>query len=260
MVATYAIELPDTAVRGAIAVLPSIFIALGCITCVALGFILRWYQIPLAGIGVSVVCFIAIFFIPESPAYLVVRERETEAKEVLKSLRGPDVDVNEEILILQEKNMNVNKIPLLKALRQADILKSIAIVLFLFFLLNFCGLIVVEVYATRIFINLGSTIDENAVAVMLFSAGLLGSVLSCFFLDRIGRRNSMILSLGVGAVCLGVFGTYTFLQDPQVFSTAAGLDAYLNSSSVPVKIQNTEYDFISANRTTNTTVDGLGVR
>lgn len=248
MLTIYSVELPDITVRGAMAVIPDIILALGFIGCVALGFVLRWYQIPFVGIGVCIACFIAMFFIPESPTYLVITEREFEARKVLQSLRGPDANVDEEIWMLHEKNVGVSSTPLLKVLTQIRIIKSFAIVFFLFFLMNFCGLAPLEVNATRILIDIGSTVDENAVAVLLFSAELVGSCFSFFLLDRIGRRNSMILSLAVGAICLLVFGTYIHLMDSQV--PCSGLEA--NGTIISTSIDNMEHT-ASAAGTINST-------
>lgn len=248
-ITTYSIELPDINIRGAMAVMPNVFLASGCITCVSLGFVLRWYQIPFVGISLSLACFLAMVFIPESPTYLVTADRKVEAKQVLRSLRGPDADIDEKIWTLHAKNKDVKRISFLEVYRRPEIIKSTAIVLVLFFLQNFSGLIVVEVNAARIFISLGTSLDEKVVTVLLFTAELMGICLAVFFLDRIGRRNCMIFSLVVCAFCLLVFGTYTFLRDTQGNSYLE--IQYMNSTAQMEEVDSITYSSETATGTSN---------
>lgn len=209
----YIVELPDKTVRGALAVIPDIFKIFGYIITVSLGFCLRWYEISFVGISISIVAFIVVLFIPESPSYLVTTDREKEARKVLRALRGPDADLDEEIQIFHSKNTSLSKQSLLKIVKQTSIIKSLVVIQSLFVVRTLSGLVILEVNATRIFRNTVPNFDESLANVLLFLAMFIGSICSIFLLDRIGRRRSLILSLIIGAVSLMILGTYLCLKD-----------------------------------------------
>lgn len=209
---TYIIELPDTAVRGALAALPSLVLSTGFILTTGLGLVLRWYEIAIVGVGVIVVQTCVMSFLPESPSYLAISGREEEAMRVLRDLRGPSVDVGELLRILKESNKASAKEPLHKVMRNPAILKSLATVLTLFFVQNFCGLMVFYVNMTRIFLEAGSTLDESVATILVFLVQAVGTALACLYLDRFGRRTCLMFSLAVMSVCLLAMGAYHFLS------------------------------------------------
>ncbi|XP_042222490.1 facilitated trehalose transporter Tret1-2 homolog [Homarus americanus] len=205
---TYIVELPDAAVRGTLFVIPTFFIIIGYVLTIASGLVLRWYQIPFLGISVSAACFIVMLFMPESPTYLVITDQKDEARKVLRNLRGPDVDVDEEINTLRSVNEKMISQPLLKVLRQPVMVKNLSIIFILFFIMNFSGLPAIIINTTRIFLDAGSEMNENLATIIVLLMMFVGSGLSLFFLDRIGRKKSLIASLTVTAICLLILGTF----------------------------------------------------
>lgn len=56
--------------------------------------------------ALSIALFIGFLFIPESPFYLVKKERSVEAVKVLNRLRGPHCDVSMEIKDINDQLQN----------------------------------------------------------------------------------------------------------------------------------------------------------
>ena len=216
---TYIIELPDLPIRGALAAIPTIFFGLGLVLTVGSGIAKRWYEIPFVGYAVIVLCCIIMYFLPESPTYLTVAGKEDQATKVLEKLRGPDANINEEIKDLQECNNGKTDKPILKLLLQRDVLRFLVICMILFFIQNFSGLNVMYFNTTRIFIASGSTFDENLATILVFLLKLGGTFVAIYYLDRIGRRVCMIMSLSIMAACLLVMGTYLHIKENPVSPT-----------------------------------------
>ncbi|XP_068248541.1 facilitated trehalose transporter Tret1-like [Palaemon carinicauda] len=213
---TYIIELPDLPIRGALAAIPTIFFGLGLVLTVGSGMIMRWFEIPFVAYTVMLLCCVIMYFLPESPTYLVVAGREDEAVKVLKSLRGPDADIQQEIKSLQDCNEGKADEPIWRLLLQRDVLRLLIISMVLFFIQNFSGLNVMYFNTTRIFLASGSTFDENLATILVFLLKLGGTFVAIYYLDRIGRRVCMILSLSIMAACLFTMGTYLHIKTPSV--------------------------------------------
>lgn len=212
---TYIIELPDTSMRGAMATIPNLVLSLGFILATGLGLCLRWFEIGFVGEAIIVTQIIVLVFLPESPSYLAVKGREDEANKVLKKLRGPSANIADELQSLKNQNEDVVKGSLLKTLRNKKILKSLGTITVLFFIQNFCGLMVFYVNMTRIFIEAGSTLNENVSTILVFLVQAAGNVLACMYLDRFGRRFCMIFSLLIMTMCLMVMAIYHHLRDSE---------------------------------------------
>ncbi|XP_045584827.2 facilitated trehalose transporter Tret1 isoform X2 [Procambarus clarkii] len=210
---TYIIELPDTAIRGALATIPSIALSLGYTLTAALGLVLRWFEIAFVGLAVIALHTTIMVFLPESPSFLAIKGQRIKAKKILLKLRGPSANVDEELQNLCDENKDTEKEPFIKVLQDSYILKSLGIVITLFFVQNFCGLMVFYVNMTRIFLEAGSTLSEHVASILVFLVQAAGTVLACIYLDRFGRRACMVASLAVMTLCLLVMGTYHHFKD-----------------------------------------------
>ncbi|XP_045135637.1 solute carrier family 2, facilitated glucose transporter member 8-like [Portunus trituberculatus] len=211
----YVVELPDTAVRGALAAFPTLFLQLGYIIVLVSGLGLRWYQISFVGIGTSIMTVVAMLFIPESPSYLIATGQESEAREVLTSLRGVHANIEDEINYLRTKNIDLEGLSFLKILKIPDIRKPLIMVLVLFFIHNFCGIQVFTTNMTRIFHESGTELDETTSTLIVFLTLLLGNTVSIFTINYIGRRNSLVISLTILVVSLVIFGSYAHNIDSE---------------------------------------------
>lgn len=210
---TYIIELPDTSIRGAVATVPNLALSFGFILTIALGLVLRWYEIAFVGLAVIMVHTVVMAFLPESPSFLAIKGKRRQAKKILLKLRGPAADVDEELFKLCEENKDKATKSLIKVLQDPTILRSLGTVITLFFIQNFCGLMVFYVNMTRIFLEAGSMLSEHVASILVFLVQAAGTVLACIYLDRFGRRLCLVLSLVVMTLCLTVMATYHLYKD-----------------------------------------------
>lgn len=211
---TYIIELPDTSIRGAMAAVPNLVLSVGSISTVALGLVLRWFELPFVGLALILLQTILLAsLLPESPSFLVVKGRTIEAKVVLLKLRGPGSDVEKEMEKILSENGQKADMSLFKVLRERAILKSLGTVITLFFVQNFSGLLVFPVNMTRIFQDAGTNLSSEVATIIVFLVQMSGTVLACIYLDRLGRRPCLVVSLLVMAVCLVVMGFYRRCKD-----------------------------------------------
>lgn len=55
----------------------------------------------------STIQFVAFLFMPESPRWLIIQERDADAKEVLSKLRGSSADIDDEYASIRSNILTV---------------------------------------------------------------------------------------------------------------------------------------------------------
>ncbi|XP_037780632.1 facilitated trehalose transporter Tret1-like isoform X2 [Penaeus monodon] len=228
---SYIVEVSDTAYRGTFASLPGIFICFGSISTLALGFVLRWFQIPYVGIALSLVAAALLSFLPESPTYLTLSGKEEEARKILASLRGPSVDVEMEMETVCK--MNENKIKgSFRSMLHPRVWRSIVVICILMFFQSFCGFVVVVTFTTRIFIESGAAVDDKVAALLVIVVMMAGFIISTITIDKFGRKSLLVISTCLIALFSFLMGTYSYLENDRSMEVSVSL---LDSNTTTVE-------------------------
>lgn len=239
---SYIVEVSDIAYRGTFASLPGIFISFGSISTLALGFVLRWFQIPYVGIALSLVAAALLSFLPESPTFLTLSGKEEEARKILASLRGPSVDVETEMETVCRMNENKMK-GSFRSMLHPRVWRSVVVICILMFFQNFCGYAVVVTFTTRIFIETGAAVDDMVAALLVIVVTMAGFIISTISIDKFGRRSLLVTSTCLIALFSFLMGTHSYLEKDKSMEVSVSL---LESNTTIV--ENIGY--------TNYTVDG----
>jgi facilitated trehalose transporter len=93
----YIMEIATPDMRGRMAVVPAIAGTLGVITCHILGSFLNWQWLAIVFASLNVPFFLLLIFIPETPVYLIGKNKIEPAHKILRILRGKTWDVTEEL-------------------------------------------------------------------------------------------------------------------------------------------------------------------
>ena len=132
--------------------------ALGIQNAVAWGTITILCTIP------PIFTILIMSFMPESPLYLVSKNRETDALESLVWLRGNTNDVDSELEKLKKSSREQQQSPdfsYVKLLTEGVYFKPFIISLMLMFSQQFSGIAVITQYMKPIFLQAGSTLDAG---------------------------------------------------------------------------------------------------
>ncbi|KAH0539234.1 facilitated trehalose transporter Tret1-like isoform X1 [Cotesia glomerata] len=191
-----------------------------------LGILFAFIVIPYLSIAMAAVVFlvislgveIAIYFIPESPYFLVAKSRESEAEMVLEKLRGK-LDVSEELMLIKslinETGAEQKDLGLIESLnllfRVKSNLRSFSIINLLVVSLYLGGLVSIVVYGNIIFQAAGNSISDHIAIILIAITQVIASIISSFIIDHTGRKP---LIFGAGAalgICNFVIGGYFFL-------------------------------------------------
>ncbi|XP_055988707.1 solute carrier family 2, facilitated glucose transporter member 6 isoform X3 [Sorex fumeus] len=104
----YVSEIAPPGIRGALGATPQLMAVFGSLLLYALGLLLPWRWLAVAGEGPVLLMVLLLSFMPNSPRFLLTRGRDEEARRALGWLRGARADVRWEFQQIQD---NVRRQP-----------------------------------------------------------------------------------------------------------------------------------------------------
>jgi len=159
-----------------------------------------WRWMFFSGVIPAALFLILLFFVPETPRFLVMKGRDSEALAVLNKISGKESA--DSILTEIKDTLHEKSVPWLS---YGFFVIFIGIMLSVF--QQFVGINVVLYYAGNIFRNMGASTNSSLLqTIIIGSINLVFTVLAIYTVDRFGRKPLMIIGALVMAVsmfCLG---------------------------------------------------------
>ncbi|NXT20445.1 GTR5 protein, partial [Syrrhaptes paradoxus] len=203
-------EMAPKNLRGAIGVVPQLFITIGILVAQLLGlsFILgndSGWPVLLGLTGIPSLIQLAVLpCFPESPRYLLIQKgKEEEARKALRRLRGWD-DVNDEIEEMRREDESEKKegqFSVLSLCTFKGLRWQLISIIVMMMGQQLSGINAVFYYADRIFQSAG--VQENSVQFITVSIGAINVVMTLvavFIVESLGRR--ILLLAGFGLCCV----------------------------------------------------------
>ncbi|HEY5368397.1 MAG TPA: D-xylose transporter XylE [Hanamia sp.] len=166
-----------------------------------------WRWMFFSGVIPAGVFFILLFFVPETPRYLVMKGYDEKALKVLKKISG---DGNASQILEEIKSTTHEKnVPWLS---YGFFIIFVGIMLSVF--QQFVGINVVLYYASNIFRNMGSSTNSSLLQTIIVGiVNLLFTVVAIYTVDKFGRRPLMIIgSIGMAASMIALGFAFYFNQ------------------------------------------------
>ncbi|KAG9250348.1 general substrate transporter [Emericellopsis atlantica] len=238
--------------RGRHVVLDGLFICVGYVleSWINLGFFefqhgpVTWRPPIAIAIFFSIILMASIYMFPESPRWLVMKNRSDKAKPIVAALRGMEVDslqVQAEVSGIEHSLEETSKggAKLRDVLRMGDdkLLYRFLLCILLQFFQQMSGSNLVSVYAPVIFqdnLNMSAEMSKVLTGGAL-TWKFLASFIAFFTIDRFGRRVVFIIS-GIGMSCcmIALAVATSFDKDNKPAMIAAGCFIYLYNTFVPI--------------------------
>ncbi|XP_055690879.1 facilitated trehalose transporter Tret1-like [Lutzomyia longipalpis] len=204
-------EISSDKIRGSIGTLLTVMAKFGILYVYAFGpyvsiTLLAWILLILPAL------FIATFiWLPESPYFLLLRNRQDAAEKSLKWFRQTD-DVSQEITQMNEsvKKAQANRATL-RELFTVGNRRALIIVWGMGACQQLCGSQAVIAYSQEIFEEVANGLSGSESAIIMAVVQLITAALSSSIVDRMGRRPLLLLSTAGVTVCNVVVGLYFFL-------------------------------------------------
>lgn len=165
-----------------------------------------WRWMFAAGALPALFFFFALFIVPESPRWLVARNRENDAKQVLTKVAGTDF-ANFELSEIKASLVGNEKRGTLKQLFKKKYSFILFLGIFLAVFQQWSGINVIFFYAPDIFAKANLGVDAA-----LFQTTLIGlmnivfTILAMRVIDKIGRKLLMLIGAAGMAICYVIIG------------------------------------------------------
>lgn len=203
---TYLGEVGEPKYRGFFLAGPSIALALGILTTHVLGTFLHWRSVALYASVLPLIVVIVLYFIPETPCWLVSQNRFSDALESFRWLRGNSIASKREFEQMWDKHKESETdesemslwLKIKIAFNRPEFVKPFAIIFCCFFTMQFSGPYIVAFYCVNILEKmLKTTISEyfvmNAIDVLRLVMVIIASILL-----RVVRRRLLMMISGIG--------------------------------------------------------------
>jgi MFS transporter, SP family, arabinose:H+ symporter len=167
----------------------------------------------------AILYFFALFTVPRSTRWLIMKDRLVEAKEVLARI-SPDKNIEEEVNTIKQSLHTENekeKTPF-KELFKPTMKKVLGIGIVVAILQQITGINSVFFYAPMIFEQTGIGTDASfSQAILIGIINLIFTIIAIGLIDKIGRRPLLIFGVGAIAVFMFVlsasFSSATYVLD-----------------------------------------------
>jgi len=207
----YIAEIAPSSIRGRLVTLNQFAICVGLLSAVIVSYFMSFnlgWRWMFASQGVPVIFFLGgLFIIPESPRWLIKKNRREDAFKVLKRING-DSAAQAEIKEIEESiHAESGKF---SELFQKGIRLALIIAVCLAFFQQWSGAQPLLLYAPLIFQKAGFVHASDAIlqSVMLAAWLVVCTIFAFWLVERMGRRRLLImgaLAMAVGMICISLF-------------------------------------------------------
>jgi sugar porter (SP) family MFS transporter len=222
VVPMYISEISPSRNRGALVTLNQLMITIGILVSYITDYLLSndskpesWRWMFLVGVVPALVLLVGMFFLPETPRWLISKQRWDEGRKIL--LRVEDADMVEQTLEdLRSEMGNVVKVgsglkEIFKPWLRAPLIISIGI----FFFQQFSGVNTIIYYSPIIFKMAGIVSNTQSVvpAIIIGTVNVLACFLSVLLLDKVGRRKLYLVGISGMIPSLALLGACFYFKD-----------------------------------------------
>ncbi|KAJ7379390.1 Solute carrier 2 (Facilitated glucose transporter) member 8 [Desmophyllum pertusum] len=205
-VAVYIAEISPAHLRGMLGSVNQLAVTLGIILAYLAGYFFYWDWVALLGCVPPALLFILMFWMPESPRWYLGKKRKNDALKSLLWLRGSQTGIEDECREMQAALDRHGQIEC-QEFFTVPVAKPVLISVGVLSLQQLCGMNAVLFNAADIFSKAGLS-NPKLASFPVSIVQLVGTLMACFLVDRIGRRVLLwtnALGMATSLIGLGVY-------------------------------------------------------
>jgi len=209
----YLSEISPTKMRGALVSLNQLMIAIGGKVSYLSDFLIAddadpycWRWMFLIGVFPAVLMLVGMFFLPETPRWLISKGQEEKGRGILKKVEDPGL-VEEAIRKIKQDIALASESASYKELFKPWLRNALFIAIGIMFFQQASGINTIIYYSPKIFKMAGIQSNTMSIVPSLITAVfvLIATVISISLIDKIGRRK--IFFSGLTGMVLALVGT-----------------------------------------------------
>ncbi len=218
----YIAEVSPTRRRGALVTLNQLMITIGILVSFVTDYMFSndanlesWRWMFGVGLVPALILLIGMFFLPETPRWLISKKRWEEGKKVLLHVEDADLvektfsDLKEDVALSAQHNTHAGEI--LKPWLRPALIITVGI----FFFQQFSGVNTIIYYSPIIFKMAGIVSNTKSIipSIIIGAVNVLSCLLSVFLLDRVGRRKLYMIGICGMIPSLALLGLCFYFKD-----------------------------------------------
>lgn len=228
----YISEISHPDIRGFLLTFLQVFLSLGSVLVYLKGWAMSWRIVSWVSILYIAVPIVLIFFMPESPQWLVSKGRNERARKSLEWLHSNHPNIKEKVEKdlcalqaeheekLKQSSQHLTLKEHLKMFLLPTFYKPFLIMGGIMLLQQFTGIFVLLFNSVIFFKDIGTDIDPYLASVCICSVKVVMSVVNTWFMKTFNRRPLLITSAAGMAVCMGLSGMFTqWIQEGSSYSS-----------------------------------------
>lgn len=224
-VPVYLAEISTKKLRGLIGSCTQLSITVGITIAYALGVTMDWASLATAGCVPPIFALAFLYFMPETPRFLIGMKDKQSALKALTALRGPHVDIEEEYRDIEE-GLDFQETFSWAEFKKPELQRPLFVSISLMILQQLTGINAVMFYTTVIFKKIGMERAAEAGAI-IGVVQVIATMVACVLMDRAGRRRLLIIAGSIMAVSCAVLGFYYFLKSENYSIAVISLVVYI---------------------------------
>ncbi|AYL95636.1 sugar porter family MFS transporter [Mucilaginibacter celer] len=204
VVPMYISEISPSRVRGGLVTLNQLMITIGILVSYLADYWLSddskpesWRLMFLVGFIPAVILLVGMFFLPETPRWLISKGRWDEGKKIIEKLEDADIidntlaELEKDLQMQREQNTNWTEV--FKPWLRAPLIITVGI----FFFQQFSGVNTIIYYSPIIFKMAGIVSNTGSIlpAIIIGGVNVLACVVSVLLLDKVGRRRLYMIGI-----------------------------------------------------------------
>ncbi|XP_016157918.1 PREDICTED: solute carrier family 2, facilitated glucose transporter member 6 isoform X2 [Ficedula albicollis] len=228
----YISEISHPGVRGMLGACPQIMAVLGSLVLYALGLVLDWRWLAVAGEVPVLAMILLLCFMPNSPRFLLSQGKEEEALGSLCWLRGEDTDYAREYEQIKDSVRKQSRRVSCAELKDPFLYKPILIAGGMRFLQQLSGVTCVLVYLQPIFKKTSVILKPEYDAALVGLVRLSAVAIAAVSMDKAGRKILLFVSAGVMLASNLTMGLYIHFMPASHNGTVANT-TLVSSADLP---------------------------
>ncbi|KAK4874656.1 hypothetical protein RN001_014016 [Aquatica leii] len=209
-------EISEKRSRGILTSAPSFGAVLATIITLGIGPFVAFTTLAIVCATAPALFCLTIYFLPESPYYLIKTKQYQAAKLVLKTLlNSEDVDDCLKEIEATVKNDELHKLTLKKILFESNYRKSLLLVIAAKTFQQFSGMFAINPYLQTIMEESQTSLSPEISSVVFAAIQIPCVIISALLMDKLGRRPLLVISSAGCCVSLVGEGVYFYLLKAQ---------------------------------------------
>lgn len=206
-------EISSDKIRGGITIMLTVMVKFGILFTYSIGPYVSFRTLPWINLGVPILFLVLIFWVPETPYFLLDKNRRAEAEACLIRLRG-HTNVQSELNTMEEavKKAQENTGTFRELFYKRGNRRALIIIIGLTSIQILCGSQSIIAYSETIFKKIDSGLEPSHISIIFGIVQLIAAGLSASVVDLVGRRPLLLISVCGTAICNFLVGLYFFLE------------------------------------------------